>query len=370
MLRSGPARLEAPFDKKPSEGTREQLNVGGPQSSADRFLVHSKALLLASAPTVASHFADLDRHRIVSVPGPLKQLQKWLTYSYDFDRTTSREDGPSTVAEVARREPRSRPKSAKVAQRSAHATRSAASSPDVQPRQRNRAVPASMLRASADLDSFSISSRAHANSRAANVRVGALAATSASVDVGDIQANANARTYVPSRGTLYKVDSKKDQRNRLKLESDLAAAAESIRALEQENAAARETMKEQEYTISSLRKRLDEQYVNNRKLREEHRIELQEMITRYEKRRSAWSPLAKTQRSAPPRSTSTETQASNRASLAYDGSREEGRPVNSGTESKATPAPATVPADEFSRYLDSFQLQTEKLRARLGLEHT
>ena len=314
--------------------------------------------------------ADLDRHGIVSVPGPLKQLQKWLTYSYDFDRTTSREDGPSTVAEVARpREPRIRPKSAQVAQRSAHAIRSA-SSPEVQPRQRNRAARASMLRASADLDSFSISSRAHANSRAANMRVGALAATSASVDVGDIQANANARTHVPSRGTLYKVDSKKDQRNRLKLESDLAAAAESIRALEQENAAARETMKEQEYTISSLRKRLDEQYVNNRKLREEHRIELQEMITRYEKRRSAWSPLAKTQRSAPPRSTSTETQASNRANLAYDGSREEGRPVNSDTESKATPAPATAPADEFSRYLDSFQLQTEKLRSRLGLEHT
>ena len=242
-------------------------------------------------------------------------MPRWLTYSHDFDRGAPR---PASAGPSPARAQRSKPG------------------------QQRRPV----MRASAD---HSIARRAQANSRAANARVGALAARGAPPSP-DPEASASA---------AHAVDSQLNVQGRLRLESDLAAAAESVRALERELGAARETLAQQEHTISSLRRRLDEQYASNRRLREEHRVELQEMIARYEKRRAAWSPLVA---------------AKQRQRLREEGPgpgrgpEQPERPEQGPAPRRALEPAASCSGDEFAAYLDSFQLQTEKLRARLGLE--
>ena len=298
MLRSVPQRLEAPFDRKPEEG-------------------------------------------------PLKQMQKWLKYSYEFNN--EHDDMSGKVKSVVQE---------KRVNVSLHKQ-----TPKSRDNQSGISNPSKSLDSH---DLISISSRvATASSESASQKVVSLALKGADSRTGISNVKQGKMSDSSALSSTYKVN-KTNKKNRLKLEEDLTLAGNSILKVEEELAEAKATIKQQQLTIDCLRKRLEERYQNARKMREDHRIELQDMIERYEKRRAAWSPLV------PIQSTKRIEVDFGETNLRYsfDGQHddENGDDFENENDKDLSLLKKERSKDSFSQYLDNFQSQTDKLRAKLGLE--
>ena len=245
MLKAGMQRLEAPFNKKPSEG-------------------------------------------------PLAQMQKWLMYSYDFDthgrdieRSAKR---PSTASSAATASIRYRPKppvedpplrfKATLSPRRASISFDPVSAP--MGADSIISTPASPTTArfrtkEGDDDDAAVvspaSRRARESSSAANAKVNALARSARRHE----SRSATTPYHTRDSGIV-------DTSTRFRLEEALSQSERRNKELER-------TIGAQQDTISALRRRLDEQLLHSKRLRTEHRVELQAMITRFEQRRERLSKI-------------------------------------------------------------------------------